>query len=84
MPRPRPSSLWNGLSDWPDDPTHWLVSRAQPLLASIPLPKISALAHSLRPGFNCTVSETFACGTENLLREIIFEDDVIWIIRLPF
>ena len=31
----------------------------------------------------CTISERFTCGTENVLKEIVFEDGVIWVARLP-
>ena len=31
----------------------------------------------------CCISEPFTCGTENVLKEIVFEDGVIWVARLP-
>jgi hypothetical protein len=31
----------------------------------------------------CSISEPFICGTGNVLKEIVFEDGVIWVGQLP-
>ena len=71
-----PSSYWNGLDDIPYPPQSLLK-----FLSQFDANVLRQIASSLRCGLSCEVSQQFAYGSQNMVKEIIFQDEVVWIAR---
>ena len=78
------SANWDGLERLNSKPDSFVSRRVQNTLLRINLEALSNLATSLREGQECRISDQFTFGTENLVREIVFDDGVLWIARFSF
>lgn len=81
---PLPSSQWIGretLENAPTSPFHELIVK---FVARLDLDALCNIASTLRSGVDCQVSEQFTFGSENVVREIVFKDGIVWIARLYF
>lgn len=37
----------------------------------------------LRPGFSCTLARSSMLGSEHVVKMVVFNDDLKWVVRLP-
>ena len=63
----------------PDDEFH---QRASMFIAAVNWDALLSLSSRLRHGISCKISDKFSIGHFNMLRRIIFDDQVSWIARL--
>lgn len=77
-----PSDFWTGFDSWQGDPDHWVGERVSRFLGDLDTHALQQICTATRKGIACTISDRFACGTENVLKEIVYEDGVVWVARL--
>ena len=82
--QPLPSSLWQGRETLAQEPDLKIHKQILEFLARINLVSLCRIASTLRSGIESHISERFIFGTENVIREIVFEDGVVWIARCYF
>ena len=78
-----PSDTWTGFDVWGNDPDHWIVKKISLFLCSLDVNALQQIGTSRRGSRHCTISDRFACGSENILKELVFEDGVVWVARIP-
>lgn len=76
----KPSDSWSGFDGYSE--VHWILPPVRKLLDKIDLDALRGLGTSLRGGVTCSISPQFTFGTENLVRELVFVDGIVWIARL--
>ncbi len=59
-----------------------LYNRATTFLAVVKWDALISLASKLRHGIACHVGERYSIGHFNMVRQIVFADDVTWVARL--
>ncbi|CAJ2505976.1 Uu.00g001060.m01.CDS01 [Anthostomella pinea] len=76
----RKSDLWTGADCYDaDDELH---ERATSFYASVNCDSVAAHCILLRDGVPCTLSDNYSIGHSNLVRQIVFQDGVTWVVRL--
>jgi hypothetical protein len=78
-----PSDTWTGFDTWGNDPNHWIVKKISLFLCSLDVDALQQISTSRRGGRHCTISDRFACGSENILKELVYEDGIVWVARIP-
>jgi hypothetical protein len=81
-PQPVPSTNWEFSNERPPGPDHWLSKDILAFVQQFDVVKLGLHGSSLRHGTDCVVSERYTHGTENIVRELVFNDGVVWIARL--
>ncbi|KUJ09076.1 uncharacterized protein LY89DRAFT_319229 [Mollisia scopiformis] len=73
-----------GSDTWSNEPRYENIYRARLdfVLNKVSEAALQELVSSLRNGMRCTISRNYAAGNFNLVKKIVFEDDVQWIIRI--
>ena len=79
---PLPSSQWNGRETLINEPNNSFHKLIVEFLARVDFDALCDLASTLRSGVECHVSEQFTFGSENVIREVVFKDGMVWIARL--
>ena len=78
-----PSDTWTGFDTWGSDPDYWIIKKISLFLCSLDVDALQQIGTSRRGGRHFTISDRFACGSENILKELVFEDGVVWVARIP-
>jgi len=76
-----PSAHWLGFSQLDFETTPWAVA-AGAMFSSLDRLAIREFISSLRHGISCEISPQFTNGTQHLVFEVSFSDDLRWIARL--
>lgn len=73
-----------GSDTWSNEPRYENIYRARLdfVLDKVSEAALQELVSSLRNGMRCTISGHYAAGNFNLVKKIVFDDDVQWIIRI--
>ncbi len=59
-----------------------LYNRATTFLAAVKWAALISLASKLRHGIPCHVGERYSIGHFNMVRQIVFADEITWVARL--
>jgi hypothetical protein len=74
------SASWTGVDDYNVDSVYY--ERATDFLATIQWDLLESLASNLRNDTPCKFLEKFSIGSVNMVRQIMFDDGICWIVRL--
>jgi len=73
------SEAWNNGSRYSPE---W-QARLKYMLAAVPDEVLVQRARAMRGGvYDCTVSERFSARDYNMVRKLVFDDGISWVIRL--
>lgn len=73
------SAAWIGAEVYEEG--HALHKRATTFIAEVRWDKVTSLCSNLR-NVPCDIGRNFSVGHCNLVRQIIFNDGIIWVVRL--